>query len=84
MITMGLAAFVSAQADSTGYFPGEPSCAVSNQAAISGVSRETIHKLTLMLHYSFLASPRPSQLPAAHLATSHASVARHRASSAAK
>ncbi|KAI0393362.1 hypothetical protein F5Y17DRAFT_458935 [Xylariaceae sp. FL0594] len=28
MISMGLAALVNAQADSTGYFPGEPSCAL--------------------------------------------------------
>ncbi|KAI3326945.1 hypothetical protein HD806DRAFT_485541 [Xylariaceae sp. AK1471] len=31
LVMMGAVALVSAQADSTGYFPGEPSCAVSDQ-----------------------------------------------------
>jgi hypothetical protein len=30
LVMLGAAALVSAQADSTGYFPGEPSCAVSD------------------------------------------------------
>lgn len=31
LLIIGAAALVYAQADSTGYFPGEPSCAVSDK-----------------------------------------------------